>query len=74
MYLRYVLRLLSRNRVLARAWAIPYVYSGEMRTYKKFEKLIRPIRACSRLAGHHTAKTYGKMVLVPFYHRVFSLP
>eukprot|EP01050_Picozoa_sp_SAG11_P051651 SAG11_NODE_29476_length_310_cov_1.099526_1_plen_26_part_01 len=25
-------------------WAILYVYSGKMRTYKIFEKLIPPIR------------------------------
>eukprot|EP01050_Picozoa_sp_SAG11_P004346 SAG11_NODE_275_length_11309_cov_6.090901_14_plen_86_part_00 len=46
------------------AWAVVPRYSGKMRTgtYKNFEKLIRPIRECSRLPGHHTAKIYGKMV------------
>ena len=37
---QYVLGLLVFDTVLDRAWAIPYRYSGKMRTYKNFEKKI----------------------------------
>ena len=73
-YLLQVLRLLSSDGEQACIWAIPHGYSGKSRTYKNFEKKTRPFRACSRLGGTTVRKTYGKMVPLSFYHRVFRSP
>eukprot|EP01050_Picozoa_sp_SAG11_P040913 SAG11_NODE_18044_length_501_cov_1.527363_1_plen_47_part_10 len=43
------------------SWAILYGYSGKMRTYKNFEKLIPQNFACIRL-GTTVRKAYGKRV------------